>query len=188
MEQRENQRVLVSKRLLKEGLLRLLRVGDLETVNVSVLCRESGINRATFYRHYTCPRDVLVDLEMDIVRELERGQKVPTNPEEVIRYLENVCTYLYDHKELLRILIRCNTDEDLVGVLREVNQKIWDLRREVKGIENLDQDSLRLVSTFLYSGAYYLIRQWLTEDIGKTPQEVARLIYGIIKAGESPDL
>ena len=188
MAQRENQRVLVSKRLLKEGLLRLLENGELETVNVSALCRESGINRATFYRHYTSTRDVLVDLEMDIVREICGDLKKPANHEEARLYLENICTYLYEHKELIRILIRCKTDEDLAEIFREFNQKTWELREEVEEIRDLDQDSLRLVSTFLYSGGYYLLRQWLTEDIRKSPKEVARLIYGIIRAGERPDL
>ena len=72
MAQRENQRIALSKRLLKEGLLRILAGKRLEDVNVSALCRESGINRATFYRHYTCPRDVLVDLERDMMQELGR--------------------------------------------------------------------------------------------------------------------
>lgn len=178
--ERENQRVAMSKRLLKEGLLRMLENQELDKVNVSALCRESGINRATFYRHYTCPRDVLLDLERDIVRELGRNLKRPTSHEDAKRYLEEICTNLYDHKDLLRILIKCKTDEDLAGLLDEFSQRIWDLRDEVVQIRLLDQDSLRLISTFLYTGAYYLLRQWLTEEIPKTPKEVAQLLYGAI--------
>ncbi|MBP3673310.1 MAG: TetR/AcrR family transcriptional regulator C-terminal domain-containing protein [Oscillospiraceae bacterium] len=186
MAQRENQRVVISKRLLKEGLLRMLEHQSLEEVNVSALCRESGINRATFYRHFTCPRDVLVDLEMDMMRELGKTLKKPTSVAEAQQYLQEICEYLYVHKDLVRVLIRCKTDEDLVGVLRECNQRVCDLRGEFRHIGQLDPDCLRLISTFMYSGGYYLIRQWLTEDIHKTPAEVAQLLYGLIISRDRP--
>ena len=47
----------MTKRMLKEWLLR-----PLDNIHVNELCRESGINRATFYRHYETPQDVLVSL------------------------------------------------------------------------------------------------------------------------------
>lgn len=180
MAQRENQRVLVSKRLLKEGLLKMLVTRELDAVNVSALCREAGINRATFYRHYTCPRDVLVDLERDMVNEFSERVALPTTQAEARQYLEEVCTYLYERKELLRILIRCKTDEDLTGILREFNLKFRQMQDELEEIRNLDEESLQLVSAFLYTGGYYLIRRWLTADINKTPKEVANLLYGIL--------
>ena len=180
MAQRENQRVVISKRLLKEGLLRLLETEKLERVNVSALCAEAGINRATFYRHYSCPRDVLVDLEKDIVRDMGKDLKKPNTEAEARRYLEDICTYLYDHAELMRVLIRCRTDEDLVDLLWEFDQRLYAMQGQIKELEQLDRDSLRLTSTFFCSGSYYLLRRWLTEDIRKTPKEVAQLLYGII--------
>ena len=52
MAQKENQRIALTKKLLQEGLLRLLETKTLDKISVTVLCRESGINRATFYNHY----------------------------------------------------------------------------------------------------------------------------------------
>ena len=51
MAQKENQRITLTKKLLQEGLLRLLEVKTLDNISVTELCRESGINRATFYNH-----------------------------------------------------------------------------------------------------------------------------------------
>jgi len=56
MEHRENQRVQLTKRLLKEALMKLLEEKPLEQINVSELCRVADINRATFYKHYAIPR------------------------------------------------------------------------------------------------------------------------------------
>lgn len=49
--EKNNQRVVLTKRLFKEGLLRLLENKGMDEISVAELCRESGINRATFYRH-----------------------------------------------------------------------------------------------------------------------------------------
>ena len=60
--ERENQRIMLTKRLLKESLLRLLERKELDKISITELCREAGINRATFYRHYEIPRDILNEL------------------------------------------------------------------------------------------------------------------------------
>lgn len=180
MVERENQRVIMSKRLLKEGLLRMLKTQMLDDVSVSALCRESGINRATFYRHYDSPRDVLVELEMEMIREASRNRQMPGTQREALRYLEDICNYLYENKELVKVLIHAKSDEDLSGILREFNQKTWEERDELGADRDLDQDTLGLISTFMYTGSYYLIRRWLTWDVNKTPGEVAALLYQLV--------
>ena len=42
---------------------------------------------------------------------------------------------------------------------------------------DVDDDTMRLGTFYYASGIYYILRQWLTEPINKTPQEVAVLMY-----------
>lgn len=67
---KDDQRIALTKRLLREGLLRLLSKTDLNKISVTQLCIESGINRATFYRHYEEPRDILNDIKYEIFQEV----------------------------------------------------------------------------------------------------------------------
>ena len=69
---KDDQRIALTKRLLREGLLRLLSKTDLNKISVTQLCIESGINRATFYRHYEEPRDIL---SMKYFRKLQHLRK-----------------------------------------------------------------------------------------------------------------
>ena len=48
MEAKENQRITLTKRLLKESLVRLMEAKSLQKISVSELCKDAGINRATF--------------------------------------------------------------------------------------------------------------------------------------------
>ena len=176
---KENQRVALTKRLLKESLLRLLETESLDSINVSLLCREAGINRATFYKHYTTPRDVLLDIEKDILGSVRKPEGART-PAAVREYLESICTCLYNNSSKLKILLRYNTDEDFAQLLSEFNNALWNMRSKVKGINELDASSVKLISTFLASGGYFLLRQWIMEDIDKSPAEVTDLIMAII--------
>ena len=48
----------------------MLSKTDLNKISVTQLCIESGINRATFYRHYEEPRDILNDIKYEIFQEV----------------------------------------------------------------------------------------------------------------------
>ena len=67
---KDDQRIALTKRLLREGLLCLLSKTDLNKISVTQLCIESGVNRATFYRHYEEPRDILNDIKYEIFQEV----------------------------------------------------------------------------------------------------------------------
>ncbi len=65
---KENQRVALSKRMLKEGLMALLKKKNIRKISVNELCETAEINRTTFYRHYQTPHDVLIDIELDFAK------------------------------------------------------------------------------------------------------------------------
>ena len=61
MTEKVNQRVAITKRLLKESMIQILQKKNIRQVTVSELCSRAGINRSTFYAHYSIPSDVLMD-------------------------------------------------------------------------------------------------------------------------------
>ncbi len=179
--EKENQRVMLTKRLLKDGLLRILSRKGLNNVSVSELCKESGINRATFYRHYEIPRDVLVEIELEILEDLRANVDLRAHGMvDAKTALIEICTYFSEHAELAKILIKNNTDDDFAEMLREFQQMLWKERERIKGIGQNDEESIKLLSVFLGSGMYFMIRQWIMEDIDKTPEEIATLIFGVL--------
>lgn len=51
-QKQENQRTRLTKRLLREGLLELLRDKPVEHITVKELCELAELNRSTFYAYY----------------------------------------------------------------------------------------------------------------------------------------
>lgn len=185
---KENQRITITKRMLKEGLLRLLEEKPLDKVRVNELCEESGINRATFYRHYQTPQDVLVELELDFVRQMASLSPKPKTEADARANLERACSYLYEHADMAKILFRCNTDLDMMEVLNDLFQQFWELRKEEPQFAQVDKDTARILLALLGGGCYCLLRQWILEDIPKTPAEIAGILCKVIRWPASPEL
>lgn len=179
MAHKENQRIVLTRRLLQEGLLRLLAHEKLEHISVTALCKESGINRATFYNHYTSPTALLGEMEQQLVSELEEITKTPSSIDEMAYQMEQYCIKLKEHAGLVSILVRYHADRDIEEVITALTAH-YDKNRLGASKTKLDPDTTHLVSTFLYSGCYTLIREWLVRDIDKTPKEIADLLLSII--------
>lgn len=173
-----NQRVAVSKYLLKEGLLRLLKKKHISRISVSELCQEAGINRTTFYRHYTAPRDVLQEFAMDQVRGFADQTVDGQNMQDVREFVLRLCAFLYARVDMVRMFIQNDTEMDFMGIFQTLSQDFLGARTILYRGRTMDEDTLRLTNTFFYSGMSALIRLWLTEDMDKTPEEIADLITG----------
>ena len=180
MAKKENQRILLTKRMLQEGLLQLLETKELDKISVTELCRVAGINRATFYNHYNSPQDLLTDIEQQLTEEMCALINYPKNASEALTQLEAVCTYMKDHANPIIILSRCRADADLVEGFHRLNAAFPTRYPRSRFTAGMDDDSLYLTNTFIYSGCYLLVREWLIKDIQKTPREIAELLLGII--------
>ena len=181
---KDDQRIALTKRLLREGLLRLLSKTELNKISVTQLCTESGINRATFYRHYEQPRDILNDLKGDIFQEVAALAEENSLKGDAKKWLESTCCYFYEHSDLLRILFQYRTDDEFVMFLNDrFNEQYPELKRKGYFTE-VDEDTMRLGAYYYAGGIYYILRQWLTEPINKTPQEVAVLMCHFLNVSE----
>lgn len=177
--ERDNQRIVITKRLLKEALLRLLEEKNIADISITELCNEAEINRATFYRHYTVPRDLLAEIETDFVARFQGKDGSYGSIEEMADSLRRFCASVYQKADLVKRLLRNSSVDEAVELLsRFYREYLWARGRD-GGVRPLNEDSIALVSDYLAGGGYYMIRHWLTGDIKKTPEEFASLILGI---------
>ncbi len=169
---KENQRTVITKKMLKEGLLRLLKTKPLDKINIVELCSESGINRTTFYRHYTLPKDILKEIQTEFIEEMQESMHKPMTEND----LEDFLIYLKKHSDIVTLFIRYNSDKEWTDMFRTLYQSICSSSI----IHFFDEESQQLFYTFLAGGTYFLLRQWLIDGMDKTPKEVADIVANII--------
>ena len=66
-EKKENRRVRMTKRLMKDALLELLAKNNLANISVTSVCETADVHRSTFYNYYTDPAHLLRDIEQDFL-------------------------------------------------------------------------------------------------------------------------
>lgn len=148
----------------------------LDKINVSELCEEAGINRATFYRHYSIPRDVLTEMQSQVAEKLRSEFDVQTLFRSPMQYVESVCAYLYEHADLVKLFIRNNSEEAIIGMFDDFFFALLSENKALVKDAELDEDEFKLISAYMSGGGYFLLRRWLLDGIDKSPAEIARLV------------
>ena len=177
MAQKENQRIALTKKLLQEGLLRLLEKKLIDSISVTELCKEAGINRATFYNHYSSPQDLLGDIENRLATQLQQIIVNMKTAEDVTSLLGRVCEFFKDNAPTVLALNRCHADGKITRALYDVN-----LTFQTNHLSNsvyakyLTQDRLHLVAVFFYTGCYNIVLEWISKDLPMSTDEVAALM------------
>lgn len=173
---KNDQRIIITKKMLKEGLLTLLEKKELNKITITDLCTQSGINRATFYRHYEEPKDILNEIRYSIFEDIKNIEKELSKNNSLHILLEKVCEYFYENKELLNLLFKYRNDEDFVSLINEICRQRLPYLRKQGYMKKYDDESLQLSTYYFAGGIYYILRQWLSQYPDKSPKEIAHII------------
>lgn len=180
----KNQRRTLTKRLLKESLMKLLKEKDIQKISITELCQDAGINRTTFYSHYSNQYDVLKDMENTMIQDVQAiiDRYQSDDKIHLLEVMEAVCDYLKDNLEVSKAVLGNN------GIESEFASALFQIPAachfaSVHLPAHYDEVDRELLLICFSKGGYSLIRQWLVYDLPKSPKEIARLIYEIATKG-----
>lgn len=181
MEQTENQRVRITKRLLLEALLSLLEKKHISQVSVTELCAKAGINRATFYKHYGTPNDILSEMSHRYTQEMLHFQE-NSSGKSIAQLIEENCVFMYENRQSIRILIKNSMEREMAA---QVLMKLFENAPSppLLDMSGFDEQERRLTVAYIANGCYSLLEKWIMEDVQKTPHEIAQLLYRICTGG-----
>ena len=173
----ENQRIRLTKTLLKNALLALLEKKPIERIAVSEICAQAQVYRTTFYKYYGSQYDLLAEIEKDHFEKLEEALSESGGNGEDALY--RVLEALLDDQKSYRIL---------TGVLpdRDFSEKLFNLptiRRKIDAAipETFSETEREQVRLFFYQGGYAVIRDWLNRDERESPKKLSAFLNGIIE-------
>ena len=175
---KENQRVMISKRLLKEALLKLLNDKHIEEITVSELCKQAEINRATFYRHYHTPHDILLEMEYDFIQRFYESPIIERNKTDLRKRVFYMCEFIYENKEMVKLFFENYTNADFTLLFQRYFSDYIENRAFLCKDRAMDKNQLQLMTTFWVYGIHGLINQWILKEIPETPEEIAEILLG----------
>ena len=177
MEKKEDRRIAMTRRMLKEALTEMLRDTDIYHISIRELCQRADVNRTTFYKYYGSQFDLLADMERDLLDFLAKAIKEhAANP---VRIIETACEYLESHLEFGRLIINNNVDPLFPQKL--FSQAAVREAALVKYSGLRDAAELEYLFNFITYGAYRVICIWLNKEQRESPRELARQLIRLIQ-------
>lgn len=177
MEKKEDRRVTMTKRLLKDALTDILRTEDIYHVSIRELCQRADVNRTTFYKYYGNQFDLLADMENDLLEFLV--STIREHAAHPVKIIETICEYLESHLEFGRLIVNNNVDP--LFPQRLFAQEI--LRESV--MQNYgtmpDETAQEYLFNYVIYGAYRIICLWINKEQREPPEEIAHLLIRLIR-------
>ena len=172
MEKKEDRRTAMTKRMLKDALIEMLKEKDIYHISIRELCERADVNRTTFYKYYGSQFDLLTDMENDLLFFLAALVKDPEA--DTRKAIETACTYLEDHLDFARQIFNNNVDPAFpqkVFSMESVKEAVMKKRDD----RHEDQESEYLYNYMTY-GAYRVVCVWLNKGERESPREIAGIL------------
>ena len=175
-----DRRTLYTRRVIKDALLELLSETTYEKINVTLLCRQAEITRATFYLHYADLNEVLDEVigEALEIAEHETSELAPeVRNRKLMEILENgpqalrgnekylaPCQRIADHPKYRSLFMDDSLSYYIIRkiYLSEKDSSVPMMQKE----HNLDAGDADRLFMFVIYGLYYVNRsmRWEKND------------------------
>ena len=170
-----DKRALTSARLIYQALVKCLDRKPFHKITVQDIQNESGVGRATFYRHFDSLSDVLqyeVDMYCAELRAImcKREEQGGFPLEE---YLHISLGYWMHHDEIVEGLASIDRMDILFEGMRKSN---LELVSHVFPELGTDSKEYQMISHLRYGFLSGIVSMWLAGDKKDTPEELVRII------------
>lgn len=178
MSNTEDRRVRMTKKILKESLIGIMRTKPIHEISIKKICEEADINRSTFYHHYQSPQELYDDIIRDIAEEInsiiKRSQENKTTHSRIITEL---LSYVQDNRELFLVIL---SDKGNIGI----GEKLTGIVQQFIAADADNELSL-YCAQFISAGIANTLWLWLNKENRLPPKDVAGLIITILSHGVS---
>lgn len=171
-----NQRTMLTKRLLQDSLIDLLKTTSIYKISIRKLCETAGINRSTFYKYYGSQFDLLAEMERELIATI--SDILAAAPKQKTETLTKLFSYLEDNIEFCRLLVNNNVDPQFPEALF-ATPLIRQMAGDVIG-SGCTKSELEYTTCFLTYGAFQMAIIWLNKEERESPAEIARLMLKLL--------
>ncbi|MCD7762003.1 MAG: TetR/AcrR family transcriptional regulator [Lachnospiraceae bacterium] len=194
----ENQRIRISKTMLKSGMITLLKEKTLSQITVYELCKVSQINRTTFYKYYGSPEELLNEIETDFLKQLDNEIRPVRTQAETLsqknrqqgnsttqnRSAEDeanessllpVLHYLYEQRELFCLLVRTLPMQDFASHLFSI-PSIRDIFQGMTEESSYSETEEKYIRQFIFQGTFAILYDWLDNENPEPAAKIAEIL------------
>ena len=170
-----------SKTKLKRAFIRLLESKALSSITVGEICTLAGVNRTTFYSHYSCISDLYNSLEVDIHSFMETtllDDSISESKDSAVEVICSVLNLVKEYKNLhINYIDKLVELDYVVKLCDEVRARYMPM---ILQGEDLTEEQQNFIFTFCKNGIVGIIREWLKNGCTQDVESVAHSIVFIM--------
>ena len=171
----ENRRVKMTKKLLRDALLAILEHKSIDQITIKELCEKADLNRSTFYLHYSCPLDVLKEMESQVISDsVERLEKV-TPDLDSIDTIATFLEYIKENENVFSALL-CQNGQD--GFRKRFIAECLSHYADAI-IFDMEDEKRQYVYQFLVNGSLAVLQSWIANDFRPDARSIAEMVYNL---------
>lgn len=157
-----NPRLAKTKESLLEALIRMLENRSLDSVTVSDLCKEAGINRTTFYKYYSVPEDVIIEAAERMLDEVIYSNE--ESGKTTYEYMLSCCNAFYQNRNFMSAYVQSkgNIGQMLHKAILRHSGKLGFLTNTY--------------NNFAAGGVSSVLASWMMRDFPESPEEMAQTL------------
>lgn len=173
---RNDRRVRMTRRLIKDSFLTLLRQKNIAKITVKDICLGADINRATFYAHYESVYDLLHKMEDELAENICTILKLDNTPslDMTVANCQALLEHIKAHEEFCMVVINLSGDtyfQDRIMAL--IGEPTVQLLEQTL---HLPQEDARLYLVYQFAGYFAIIREWVATGMTRSITDMARLM------------
>lgn len=131
-------RIIKTKKVLYEALIKLLEEKEYEEIKVSDICGTALVNRSTFYAHFSDKYDLLDnflnDLKQSLINELEEGKQVDNITDYYLGLIQVFMNHIENNKVTYKSIIVNNRNSIIIDMLYDTVRN--DCKKRLEEIPN----------------------------------------------------
>lgn len=178
---KEDRRIIKTKKLLKQSLLKLMDEKPLDHITISNLCEYAEINRNTFYYHYAHIGELLDEIINDNIESLK---ELSTGITDFCKS-QSVCElydFIFKHKTVYITLLIKNTNTRFLSALNEQTKSSL-LPALLSFNPDASKEQVDIISSFIADAFLSASLRWLCHGYDKAPEKEVQLLILLLEQG-----
>lgn len=158
---KNNKRRRDSQAKIEKAFVNMLLTKNINRITVTDICKETGLNRTTFYSNYVDVYDLADKIKADIENDFHKVFADEKNHTPV-----NMFKIIYENQLMFKMYFKLGYDNQNYDTVfnRELAEKYFDMKYIKYHIE------------FFKSGLNAIIKLWLDSGCRETPEEMAGIL------------
>ena len=183
---KSDHRIRVTKMLIRRAFTEILRNKPIQSISVKELCETAGINRGTFYSHYTDIYDLMKKMEEEMLEDFQQALQplLEVHEEDMtpVKITAGIFQCLKENADICTVTLGPFGDKEFAARLIRIGRDnyVESYQRFFKGAT---PRQLEYYYAFVSAGCIGMLERWLAEGMHTSAEEMADMAEKIMMYG-----